>query len=134
MFDSLKPCYVTPTFETKNHRLEYFAHVCDPQQRNPNAPKFEDQSQEETEWEERWAREAAGRLAKNILKLKEKHETAFFPPSENWCLPAPPATKLEERDLYIVKKDYSYLCMWMTSNWLERNKFLSDVESTKQRS
>ena len=23
---------------------------------------------------------------------------------------------------YTVKKDYSYLCMWMTSNWLERNK------------
>ena len=22
---------------------------------------------------------------------------------------------------YIVKKDYSCLCMWMTSNWLERN-------------
>ena len=22
--------------------------------------------------------------------------------------------------LYTVKKDYSYLCMWMTSNWLER--------------
>ena len=26
--------------------------------------------------------------------------------------------------LYIVKKDYSYLCMWMTQNWLERNKIL----------
>ena len=26
--------------------------------------------------------------------------------------------------LYIVKKDYSYLCMWMTYNWLERNKIL----------
>ena len=26
--------------------------------------------------------------------------------------------------LFIVKKDYSYLCMWMTSNWLERNKIL----------
>ena len=25
---------------------------------------------------------------------------------------------------FIVKKDYSYLCMWMTSNWLERNKTL----------
>ena len=35
--------------------------------------------------------------------------------------------------LYIVKKDYSYLCMWMTSNWLER-KHCSDVESTQQRS
>ena len=25
---------------------------------------------------------------------------------------------------YNVKKDYSYLCMWMTSSWLERNKIL----------
>ena len=25
---------------------------------------------------------------------------------------------------YTVKKGYSYLCMWMTSNWLERNKIL----------
>ena len=30
----------------------------DPHQRNPNAPKFEDRSQEETEWQERCAREA----------------------------------------------------------------------------
>ena len=36
----------------------------DPHQRNPNAPKFEDRSQEETEWQERCAREAAWRLAK----------------------------------------------------------------------
>ena len=25
---------------------------------------------------------------------------------------------------YTVKKGYSYLCMWMTLNWLERNKIL----------
>ena len=25
---------------------------------------------------------------------------------------------------YTVKKGYSFLCMWMTSNWLERNKIL----------
>ena len=30
-------------------------------------------SQDETEWQERCAREAAWKLAKNILKLKEKH-------------------------------------------------------------
>ena len=39
----------------------------DPHQRNPNVPKFEDRSQEETEWQERCAREAAWKLAKNIL-------------------------------------------------------------------
>ena len=41
----------------------------DPHQRNPNAPKFEDRSQEETEWQERCAREASSRLAKSILKF-----------------------------------------------------------------
>ena len=63
-------------------------YICpgDPHQRNPNAPKFEDRTQEETEWQERCARETAWKLAKNILKLKEKHKTAFFSPSENRCL------------------------------------------------
>ena len=42
----------------------------DPHQRNPNAPKFEDRSQEETEWQERCAREAAWKLAKSVLKIK----------------------------------------------------------------
>ena len=36
----------------------------DPHQRNPNAPKCEDRSQEETEWQEQGAREAAWKLAK----------------------------------------------------------------------
>ena len=57
--------------------------LSEPHKRNPNAPKFEDRSQEETEWQERCAREAAWKLAKNILKMKEKHKTAFFSPSEN---------------------------------------------------
>ena len=42
----------------------------DRHQRNPNAPKFEDRSQEETEWQERCAREATWKLAKRILKIK----------------------------------------------------------------
>ena len=65
-------------------------YICpgEPHQRSPNAPKLEDRSQEETEWQERCAREAAWKLAKSILKLKEKNKSAFFSPSENWCLPA----------------------------------------------
>ena len=39
-------------------------------ERSPNAPKFEDRSQEETEWQEQGAREAAWKLAKRVLKLK----------------------------------------------------------------
>ena len=61
----------------------------DPHQCNPTAPKFEDRSQEETEWQEQGARGAAWKLAKHIQQLKEKHKTAFSSPTENWCLPAP---------------------------------------------
>ena len=70
-------------------------YICpgEPHQRSPNAPKFEDRSQEETEWQERWAREAALKLAKSVLKLKEKNKAAFFSPSENRCLPAPSTLK-----------------------------------------
>ena len=72
----------------------------DPHQRNPNAPKFEDLSQEETEWQERRAREAAWRLAESTLKLKEKNKAAFFAPSENRCLPAS-TLKPEEREFVV---------------------------------
>ena len=53
----------------------------EPHQRNPNAPKFEDRPQEEIEWQEQGAREAAWRLGKSILKLKEKNKAVFFSPS-----------------------------------------------------
>ena len=49
-----------------------------PHQRSPNAPKFEDRSQEETEWQEQGAREAAWKLAKSVLKLKEQERATFF--------------------------------------------------------
>ena len=39
----------------------------EPHQRSPNAPKFEDRSQEETEWQEQGAREAAWKLDKSVL-------------------------------------------------------------------
>ena len=46
-------------------------YICpgEPHQRSPNASKFEDRSQEETEWQEQGAREAAWKLAKSVLKL-----------------------------------------------------------------
>ena len=73
----------------------------DPHRRNPNAPKFEDRSQEETEWQERCAREAAWKMARCIMKLKEKHSTAFFSLTENWCLPAPATLEPEERKFVV---------------------------------
>ena len=72
----------------------------DPHQRSPNSPKFEDRSQEETEWQEQGAREAAWKLAKSVFKLKEQQRATFFSPSENRCLPAS-NLKLEEREFVV---------------------------------
>ena len=73
----------------------------DPHQRSPNALKFKDRSQEETEWQEQGAREAAWKLAKSVLKFKEKNKAAFFSPSEIRCLPAPSTLKPEEREFVV---------------------------------
>ena len=72
----------------------------EPHQRSPNAPKFEDRSQEETEWQEQGAREAAWKLAKHVFKLKEQQRAAFFSPSENRCLLAS-TLKPEEREFVV---------------------------------
>ena len=95
-------------------------YICpgEPHQRNPNAPNFEDRSQEETEWQEQGAPEAAWKLAKNVLKLKEHERATFFSPSESRCLPAS-TLKLEERE-FVVDSGAS---MHMISK-----KDLSDVE------
>ena len=66
----------------------------------PNAPKFEDRSLEETEWQEQGAHEAAWKLAKSVLKLKEHERATFFSPSENRCLP-PTTFKPEEREFVV---------------------------------
>ena len=71
------------TFETKIHRLECFAQVI-----------------LVSVTPERCAREAAWKLAKISPKLKEKHETAFFSPSDNGCLPAS-TLKPEEREFVV---------------------------------
>ena len=95
-------------------------YICpgEPHERSPNAPKFEDRSQEETEWQEQGAREAAWKLAKSVLKLKEHEKATFFSPSKNRCLPAS-TLKPEERE-FVVDSGAS---MHMISK-----KDLSDVE------
>ena len=47
----------------------------DPHQRNPNAPKFENRSQEETEWQERWSSVEAGQ---KYPKIKGETENSIF--------------------------------------------------------
>ena len=77
-------------------------YICpgEPHQRSPNASKFEDRSQEETEWQEQGAREAAWKLAKSVFYLKERDRATFFSPSESWCLPAA-NLKPEEREFVV---------------------------------
>ena len=62
-----------------------FGYICPGalHERSPNAPKFEDRSHEETEWQEQGAREAAWQLAKSVLILKERDRATFFSLSEN---------------------------------------------------
>ena len=84
----------------------------------PTLQNFEDRSQEETEWQEQGAREAAWKLAKSVLKLEEKDKATFFSPSENRCLPAS-TLKPEEREFFVV----SGASMHMISK-----KDLSDAE------
>ena len=90
---------VTLKFETKILRSEKFAQV-NLSSALANAPKFEDRSQEETEWQEQGAREAAWKLAKSVLKLKEHERATFFSPSENRCLLAS-TLQLEEREFVV---------------------------------
>ena len=85
--------------QDQNPSLGY---ICpgEPHERSPNAPKFEDRSQEETEWQEQGARDAAVKLAKSVLKLKEHERATFFSPSETGCLPAS-TLKPEEREFVV---------------------------------
>ena len=72
----------------------------EPHERSPNAPKFEDRSQEETEWQELGAREAAWKVAKSVFKLKEHERATFFSSPENRCLPVS-TLKPEEREFVV---------------------------------
>ena len=101
----------------------------DPQKRNPIAPKFEDRSQEETEWQERCAREAAWRLAESILKLKGE-KAAFFSPSESWCLPAPSNLEPEEREFVVDSWASMHMISKKDLNSVEMNTLTKSCSPT----
>ena len=72
-----------------------------PHERSPNAPKFEDRSREETEWQELGAREAAWKLAKNVFKIKGAPKSNILLISgKKRCLPAS-SLKPEEREFVV---------------------------------
>ena len=61
-------------------------YICpgEPHERSPKAPKFEDRSQEETEWQEQGAREAAWKLAKSVLYINGEKTKQHFLTLERW--------------------------------------------------
>ena len=85
----------------RNQNLS-LGYICpdEPHERSPNASKFDDRSQEETEWQDQGAREAAWKLAKSVLKLKEHERSTFFSSSEYRCLLAS-TLKPEEREFVV---------------------------------
>ena len=72
-----------------------------PHQRSPHAMKFEDKSHEETERQQRCARSKAWNLARNIYKLKERDEAAFYFTAEEWVLLDASTKEPEEREFVV---------------------------------
>ena len=73
--------HVTPKFETKIFSV---GNICpgEPHQRSTNAPKFEDRSLEETEWQEQSAREAAWNVAQKCVKIQGAWKSNILKPEE----------------------------------------------------
>ena len=95
-FNSQKPTYVMLTFETKIHRLTWFAQV----NLISGAPMLQilriglrkrRNGKSDVPVKQR------GGWPKKFQKLKEKNKATVFSPSENWCLPAA-NLKLQERE------------------------------------
>ena len=99
-------------------------YICpgEPHKRSPNAPKLEDRSQEETEWQEQGAREAAWKLAKSVLKIKEHQTATFFSPSENRCLPASSLKPGNENLLSTPERQCTWSAKrtWVKLKWILR--------------
>ena len=92
VFDSPKPYCATPTRETKiHHSIEYAPGIL--LSAAPTLPKKRNGKI--------IGLEAAWKLAKKILKLKEEKKTTFFSPTEKWCLFSPYKIEPEERDFVV---------------------------------
>ena len=75
---------------------------CEPQVRDPWAPKFEERTEDETPNQERWcARRDASELAKDVHKLENESKGTFCSPAEAWVMLARSSTKMEDRAFLI---------------------------------
>ena len=87
------------TFETRIHRLEWFAHVILISV-TPMLQNLRIGLKKRRNGKSEVPAEAAWKLAKSVLKLKEQERATFFSPSENRCLPAS-TLKPEERKFVV---------------------------------
>ena len=86
-------CVAEKLGKRRVHRIQ----KCEPQERNPWAPKCEEKPQDETLKRERCARRDAWEVAKDVYKLKKKSpKDTFYSLAEAWVMPAPSSTKPED--------------------------------------
>ena len=75
---------------------------CEPQERIPWAPKFEERTKNEFQRQERCSCGAVWNLAKDVKNLKkESKKDTFYSPAEVWVVPAPSPKNPEERQFVI---------------------------------
>ena len=98
VWNSRKLLLVTLKLETKILRSDIFAQV----NLISAAPTLQNLriGLRRREWQEQGACEAAWKLAKSVLNIKEQERATFFSPSENRCLLAS-TLKLEEREFVV---------------------------------
>ena len=101
VFNSPKPCYVTQTFETQNHRLEWFEQVIlisatpTPQNLRIGLKKRRNGKNDVS------VKQVGGWPKISSNSIKENHKTTFFSLEENCCLPAPSTLKPKEREFVV---------------------------------
>ena len=123
VFDSLKPWYVMVTFETKIHRLGWFAQVI-LSSVTPMLQILRIGLRKRRNGKSDVPVKKRGSWPKKTKNLKEKYKTAFFSPSENYCLPAPSTLKtrgkiiccrLPSVDAHDQQKGFEFRWIGMTS-------------------
>ena len=85
---------------------------CEPHERNPCAPMFEERTQDETLHQERCARRVAWILAESIKKLKNADKATLYSLFASKAIPAPISKSPEEREIEVD----SVASMHMLSN------------------
>ena len=63
-------------------------------------------------------------------KIKGENKTAFFSPSENWCLPAPSTIKLEEREFVVDSRASMHMISKKDLNFAEMDTLTTSRSPT----